>query len=313
MRTIHSIEAAGPDQDVVLTIGSFDGVHRGHQHLLRALIQRARETQRLSAALTFHPHPRAALQADPQPTYLSTPDERAAVMADLGLDLLVLLPFSHELAQTSAHDFVAMLYDWLRMRELWVGADFALGRGREGDTARLASLAEKLGFALRVVRPLYAGCEPISSTRIRALLAEGNMAETSRLLGRHYAIAGSVVHGAQRGRTLGVRTANLRIAPNRTAPPDGVYAVWGLIGGQRWPAVANLGIRPSFDAGERLIEVHLLDYAGDLYGNTLTVEFVSYLRPEMRFADPQALVAQIQVDIRRARTELAQDAPISRP
>lgn len=312
MRVIHSLEAAGPDQDVILAIGAFDGVHRGHQHLLRALISRAADTGWFSTALTFHPHPRALLQPARSTTYLSTPDERAEIMRALGLDLLVLLPFSAKLASTPARRFVRTLYNWLRMRELWVGAGFALGRGREGDTRVLAALGEEMGFALRVVSPLLENGKPVSSTRIRQLLAEGDMTETSHLLGRHYAIVGNVIRGAQRGRKLGFRTANLRIAPDRAAPPDGVYAVWGLVQGKRWPGVANVGIRPSFDAGERLIEVHLLDYASDLYGTTLRVEFVRFLRPEMRFEGPEALIAQIHQDIGIARQTLANDtmAPV---
>jgi len=304
MRVIYSIEAAGPDQDVVLTIGTFDGVHRGHQHLLNALIERAHQTRRLSAALTFHPHPRTLLRPKRPTSYLSTPDERAEIMAQLGLDLLVLLPFSRHLAETPAEPFVRLLANWLRMRELWVGADFALGSHREGDTTRLRQLAESVGFSLRVVQPLIDEQGVVSSTRIRESLVQGNMAETTRLLGRPYAIAGNVVHGAQRGRTMGFRTANLRIAPNRAAPPNGVYAVWGWVNGRRWPGVANLGIRPSFDAGERLIEVHLLGYHGDLYGTTLRVAFVRFLRPEMRFEVPSQLAEQIAQDIVAAKAAL---------
>ena len=304
MRVIHSIESAGPDQDVILTIGTFDGVHRGHQHLLNALIERSRQTRRLSAALTFHPHPRTLLQPQHPTSYLSTPDERAEIMAQLGLDLLVLLPFSQRLAHTPAAPFVRLLANWLRMRELWVGADFALGSQREGDAPRLRQLAESVGFSLRIVQPLIDQQGVVSSTRIRECLAQGDMAGATRLLGRPYAIAGNVVHGAQRGRTMGFRTANLRIAPNRAAPPNGVYAVWGWVNGQRWPGVANLGIRPSFDAGERLIEVHLLGYQGDLYGTTLRVAFVRLLRPEMRFEGPSQLADQIAQDVLAAKTHL---------
>ena len=307
MKVIHSLEAAGPESDVVLTIGTFDGVHIGHQHLLNALIARAHQTQRLSAALTFHPHPRSLLQPEQPTSYLSTPDERAQIMAQMGLDLLVLLPFSRCLAETPAESFITLLANWLRMRELWIGVGFALGSKREGDTTRLRQLAESIGFSLRVVHPLYDGGEIVSSTRIRELLAQGNMVETSRLLGRHYAIAGNVVHGAKRGRTMGFRTANLRIAPNRATPPNGVYAVWAWVEGQRWPGVANLGIRPSFDAGEHLIEVHLLGYEGDLYGTTLQVEFVHFLRPELRFESAGQLAAQIAKDVLTARALLGID------
>ena len=309
MRIVHSIDIDEPETDVILTIGTFDGVHRGHQHLLEQLVSHARRTRQLSAVLTFYPHPRTLLHPEFRPTCLSTPEERAAIMESLSLDLLVLLPFTRALADTPSDIFVRTLYDRLRMRELWVGSDFAMGRNREGTIATLQSLARQLGYVLHTVDPLYDGEQPISSTRIRALLSEARVAEAARLLGRNYAVSGAVVTGEQRGRSMGIRTANLRTPAERAMPSDGVYAVWATVDGRRLPGVANVGVRPSFGPGDRLLEVHLLDYAGNLYGKTLVIEFVRHLRSERRFEDPTALVEQIHRDIVDARTLLSAGLP----
>jgi riboflavin kinase/FMN adenylyltransferase len=308
MRIVHTLEQAQPERDTVLTIGSFDGVHRGHQHLVRQLVQRARETGRLSMALSFYPHPRAVLHPELRPAYLSTPQERAAILAALELDLLLLLPFTKELAATPAADFMGELVRRLRLRELWVGPDFSLGRGREGDVAALRALGQELGYALHVVEPLMENGEVISSTRIRHLLQEGQVEEAAKLLGRPYSVMGTVIQGAHRGRSLGFRTANLRPDPERALPADGVYVIWASTGNERHGGVANIGVRPSFGTGERLLEAHLLDYSGDLYSQDLLVEFVRFLRPERRFADTAALVEQIRRDIAQARAVLAEIA-----
>ena len=304
MRVITSLDATEVDRDVVLTIGAFDGVHRGHRHLLQQLVARARTCGRMSAALTFDPHPRAVLQPEVQPAYLNTPEERITLMESLGLDLLVLLPFTQELAKTPASEFIVTLHERLRMRELWVSRDFALGQRREGNISTLKALAPEIGYALHEVEPLHDSGGPISSTRIRALLAKGHVARASRLLGRYYAFSGTVVEGARRGRHLGFRTANLSAPRESAMPANGVYVVWGSAGGKRYPGVANVGTRPSFDGQERGVEVHLLDYDGDLYGQTLRVEFVRRLRDERRFDDVAALVDQVRRDVGEARQVL---------
>lgn len=305
MKIIYSFDVAQVASDVVLTIGTFDGVHLGHRYLLEQLVRRARDTERTSAVLTFHPHPRALLHPELRPAYLSSPEERAVLLESLGIDLLVILPFTRELAETPAEVFVYQLYERLRMRELWVGAGFALGRGRGGNIASLRALSASLGFTLHVLDPVRNGDEAISSTRIRNLLFKGQVADAAKLLGRPYSLSGTVSPGVQRGRTLGFRTANLNFDTSRATPANGVYAVWAVVDGQRYAAVANMGVRPSFGAGDRLLEVHLLDYDGDLYGKTLVVEFVQRLRPEMRFGDVNALIAQVQHDIAEARAILS--------
>lgn len=291
-----------PPQGVALTIGTFDGLHRGHQKLLGELVAHARQVGLLSAALTFHPHPRTVLQAEVAPTYLLSLEERSRMLAEMGLDLLIVLPFTRALADTPAKDFMRDLCVRLGMRELWVGQDFALGRNREGNVQALQAFASRLGYRLHIVEPASEDGKPISSTRIRYLLAEGAVDRAAELLGRLYAVEAEVLHGAQRGRQLGFRTANLRLPLEFATPANGVYAVWAIVEGEaRRGAIANIGIRPSFDAGLRLLEVHIFDYEGDLYGKRLRVEFVKRLRPERRFEAAEALIAQVRQDIEEAR------------
>lgn len=316
MQLLYGLQDLALERDSVVSIGTFDGVHRGHQHLLAQLLQRARETGRLSAVLTFYPHPRLVLHPEVRPACLSTPEERAAWLEQLGVDLLVVQPFTLDLADTPAEAFMRQLVVDLRMRELWVGAGFALGRERGGDVPSLSALGERLGYRLQVVQPLLDGGEPISSTRIRKLIQGGEVGEAGRLLGRPYTISGPVVPGRHRGRELGFRTANLRLNPECAYPADGVYAVHlqvlspdGSLGAPL-PGVANLGVRPSFGASDRLLEVHLLDYQGDLYAQDVRVEFVRRLRPELTFASTDALIAQIGRDVAQARAVLAgEDLP----
>jgi len=303
-KTLPEIVAQSLDSGVLLTIGTFDGVHRGHQSLLRQLVCRAQETRRLSAVLTFCPQPRLFLHPKMEPAYLSTVEEKAALLESLGIDLLMLLPFNRELADTPAETFVRKLHDKLHVRELWVGAGFALGHGRSGDTARLQALASQVGYVLRVIDPVRDGGQAISSTRIRDLVLRGEVKDAARLLGRRYALSGRVRLGVQRGRSLGIRTANLWLEAQKAVPANGVYAVWVLADGERHQGVANVGVRPSFGGGERLLEVHLLDYEGDLYSKSLSIEFAQRLRPEICFADAAALVRQIHRDIDDARAAL---------
>ena len=313
MKVVNSIDQIHPQSEVALTIGTFDGVHRGHQRLITRMVESAHRHHRLSAVLTFHPHPRAVIAPGaPAPPYLTTTEERAAILESLGVDLLLFLPFTLELANMPAEDFVQMLYTRLRLGELWVGPDFALGHGRQGDVPFLRALGERLGYSLHVVEPMVEDGEIISSTRIRLLLQEGRVAEAARLLGRTYIMWGHVTTGDQRGRALGFRTANLHLDPERAIPALGVYAVWACLGdgvcpqGPCYPAVANVGVHPSFGASrEPLLEVHLMDYEGDLYDRTLGIGFIERLRPEMTFPSKEALAAQIRQDIARARRLLA--------
>ena len=292
-------------RETVLTIGAFDGVHRGHQALIQAVVDRARATDRLAALLTFHPRPAAVLAPDRAPRYLTTPREKLALLEALGLDLVVLLRFDRQMAATPARDFLQSVSHHLKVRELWVGADFSLGRNREGDVDALRDLGRDLGFELQVVEPVTGSGETISSSRIRALLGQGNVEEAGRLLGRYPSLSGAVVAGARRGRGLGFPTANLEIQSDRAVPANGVYAVWVQLGAERYAGVANVGVRPSFDNGQRTVEIHIFDFAQEIYGCDLVVEFVARLRAERKFEDIGQLAAQIARDSATARRILA--------
>lgn len=301
MEVIDDLARADLRQDTVLTIGAFDGLHRGHQALIEAVVERAQATDRLAAVLTFHPHPAVVLAPDRAPRSLTTPGDKVALLEGMGVDLVVLLPFDQQVAATPARDFVEMISRHLRPRELWVGSDFALGRDREGNVPRLRELGRELGYKVHVVEPVVDDSESISSSRIRGLLHEGRVAEAAQLLGRYPSLSGEVVVGAQRGRSLGFPTANLEIRPERAVPANGVYAVFASLGKERHPAVANVGVRPSFDNGQRTVEIHILDFNRDIYGCDLVVEFVARLRDERRFEDIDDLVNQIDRDSQSAR------------
>jgi riboflavin kinase / FMN adenylyltransferase len=304
MLVIDDLSKLNLRQETVLTIGAFDGVHRGHQALIARVVSRARASNRLAGLLTFHPHPAVVLAPERAPRYLTTPGEKVALLEGLGIDLVVLLPFDEELAATSARGFMERISARLRVSELWVGADFALGRDREGDVPRLRVLGDELGYAVYVFEPVFDDGAPISSSRIRALLREGDVEQATQLLGRYPRVAGQVVAGAARGRSLGIPTANLEVRPERAVPANGVYAVYAVLGRQRYPAVANVGVRPSFDNGERTVETHILDFDKDIYNCDLVVEFVARLRDERRFNDIDELIEQIGKDIEMARSLL---------
>ena len=290
------------NSDTIITVGAFDGVHRGHQHLIQRMVEEARQTNRLAGLITFYPHPDAVLSPYNPTRYLSTPGEKAAILEKLGLDILAILPFDKEMAQTPARDFIGRVRQHLHMTELWVGADFALGRAREGDVEALQALGQELGFAVRVIEPLTWQGQIISSTRIRSLILKGKVRQAAQLLGRYPSLAGEVVRGSQRGHCLGFPTANLEVRKERVVPADGIYAVYASLGKEQYQGVANIGVRPSFEiGGDRIVEVHILDFNENIYGCDLVVEFVERLREERRFADIEELRAQIERDIAQAR------------
>lgn len=312
MEVLDDLAGAALRQETILTIGIFDGVHRGHQELIRQVVERARETDCLSGLLTFHPHPAAVLNPKRVPPMLTTPGEKVALFAKLNVDLVVLLPFTRELAETSARSLVEELVHRLRLRELWVGSDFALGHRREGDVPQLRTMGQELGFEVHEIAPVLSGgseMTTVSSSRIRAFLLAGEVEEAAKLLGRYPSLCGEVVVGAQRGRELGFPTANLEVRPERAVPANGVYAVYASLGTERHTGVANVGIRPSFDNGHRVVETHILDFDRDIYGCDLVVEFVARLRDERRFDDINDLVDQIQLDCEQARLTLARMSP----
>lgn len=284
-----------------VTIGSFDGVHRGHQTLIRQLVEQA-EREGLSAGLiTFHPHPSAILTPHAPIPYLTTLEEKLALLKPLGLDWVAVLSFTSRLAHTPAREFVRLLLERFNLRIVWVGEDFALGYRRKGDVPALREMGREMGFRVHAVPFVTNGEAKISSTRIRALLLDGQVRGAARLLGRLYALSGEVVHGARRGRCIGFPTANIEVPHGRVVPANGVYATYALLGGERYLSVTNIGVRPSFDHGARSIEAHLLDFERDIYGQRLKIEFVARLRDERRFADVGELIAQIGRDVEMAR------------
>jgi riboflavin kinase/FMN adenylyltransferase len=282
-----------------LTIGSFDGIHLGHQALLNELITGAHGEGNLAVVLTFHPHPAVVLNKRKDSSYLSSPEAKVGLLAGLGVDVVITHPFNRHVAQISAHDFIQKLVQNLNMRRLCVGHDFALGRGREGDLPALISLGSELGYTIDVVEPVDLDGQVVSSSRVRQALVEGEVELAHRLLGRPYKLIGEVVHGDSRGRSLGFPTANLEVWAERTLPKPGVYACWAIIEGKEYPAVTNVGFRPTFDNQplSARVEAYLLDFEGDLYRRTMRLSFIHRLRDEVRFNDVQALIDQMHRDV----------------
>lgn len=305
MRHLHNLADARLHTESVVTIGVFDGVHRGHQALASELVQRAHQTGRKAVVVTFFPHPDKVLDVTEEHYYLMPPDERAKLLLDLGVDLVITHPFDEATRQLRAADFVTLLLSHLRMRELRVGAEFALGFQREGDIAFLRAQGQQRGFHVATVAPVTAHGERIRSADLRELVRAGDMRGTAALLGRNYSLAGEVVMGAQRGRTIGFPTANLAVWREQIVPARGVYAAWALANGERYMAATNIGVRPTF-AGESLsVEAHLLDFRGDLYGARVTLAFVERLRMEQKFGGLAELAAQIRADVVAVRARLS--------
>lgn len=284
-----------------LTIGNFDGVHLGHQALIHALIADAGAAGRLAGVLTFHPHPAAVLRPNPDHRYLTTIDQRLAVFEQLELDFAIVYPFSRATAATPARQFMAQLHAALHLASLWVGPDFALGRDRAGNVESLRAFGATDGYAVYTIDPQVLGEGEVRSGRIRGDLLAGDVESAAWQLGRLYQVDGEVVDGAHRGRTIGFPTANLDVPAERLLPGNGVYATWATVDGRHHASVTNIGVRPSFDNGQRTVETHLLDFQDDLYGQHLILEFVARLRPEMRFPGIDALREQIALDAAAAR------------
>ena len=290
----------------VVTIGNFDGVHLGHRVILERVRQRARELGGQAVAVTFNPHPVKVLRPEVNLPLLTTQDQKLKLLSDAGLDAVVVLPFTREFAALPAREFVRRYFgERLRAREVVVGHDYCFGRGREGNIELLREMGTILGFTVQVVWAVEVQGAVVSSSLIRAMLRLGKVTEAGRLLGRSYGVAGRVVQGKGRGaKLLGVPTANI-VTPNELLPASGIYAVWVRRGEVILPGVANIGTCPTFNNTELSLEVHLLEFSGDLYGEPLEVQFVARLREEQRFPSIEALAAQIHADIVAARQALA--------
>ena len=289
--------------DAWLTIGTFDGVHIGHQEIIRGLAVGARAQGVPVVVLTFHPHPAAVVRQLGGPHLLTMPDERADYLSDVGADVVITQPFDHQIAGTDAEEFLILLQKHLGFHHLWVGYDFALGHKRGGDIHRLQELGQKLGFQLKVIPAVHINGQIVSSSRIRGMLREGLVSQAAQALGRWYKISGEVVVGDRRGHTLGFPTANLSLPAEKFIPQSGVYACLAHWNGMQRPAAVNIGLRPTFDGSSATtqIEAHILDFEGDLYGHQLSLYFVDRLRDEKGFPSTQALIEQIQQDIDQTR------------
>ena len=287
----------------VVTVGTFDGVHRGHRAVLTEIARRAKSQGLSSLLVTFEPHPLEVVNPAAAPRLLTLPAEKRELLARTEVDRVVELPFTKELSQLPPEAFVRdILRARFEMRELVLGFDHGFGRGRTGDVALLRELGASDGFGVDVVNPVMDGGQPISSTLIRTGLAHGHLDQVAGWLGRRYAILGEVVKGAGRGRTIGVPTANLATPdPRKLLPPDGVYAVRVTWRGGTFGGMMNQGSRPTFGLEARVLEVHLFDFSGDLYGQPVTVEWVRRLRDVQAFPGRDALVAQLERDRIAAR------------
>lgn len=292
-----------------VTIGSFDGVHRGHQEILSGLTVGAHAVGAPAVLLTFHPHPKVVLRDLKDPFYLTTPEERAALAAELGIDLVITYPFDRQTAAMSAHNFMALLKKHLALEQLWVGYDFALGHQREGDVNMLRVLGETLNYRVHVTPPVKVDGQVVSSSHIRRLLLEGQVEQASKMLGRPYRLDGPVIRGDGRGRMIGIPTANLAIPVEKICPAVGVYACRAVVEGKVFAAATNIGVRPTFDGKDRTthVEAHLLDVDEDLYGREIQLHFIARLRGEIRFPSIEALVSQIRQDIQQTRALFSKD------
>ena len=298
-----------------VTIGTFDGVHLGHQELVRRTAELARVAELRALAVTFEPPPHLVLRPETFPGRLCTPAERDAALLAAGADGVVVVPFTRETAALSPEAFVGRLVQRAGLRLLVVGEDFALGRGRSGDVARLREIGaeEGMAFAVEAIGRIALGPEPLSSTAIRAAVREGDVATARRLLGRPFRVSGEVIHGKKLGRTIGFPTANV-VPPADLVPlADGIYASWAWLPGDTSPrpAITYVGKRPTVNPGARLVETHLLDFDGDLYGQELVVDLLERLRPDAEFPSLEELIAQMRADEAAARAVLAREGAVA--
>lgn len=286
----------------MLALGNFDGLHRGHQKIIERVRRGAAERGGVGVVLTFDPHPPRVVRPDKAPPLLMTMPQKLAAIERAGAHGVAVVRFTPELSRFTPEQFVrAVLVDWLRVAEVWVGADFLFGHERAGTFSVLRTLGSHYGFRVEKIDPVRYKEFVVSSTRIRRLVGEGRVDEAGALLGHHYTIDGVVVAGARRGRELGFPTANLS-TDNELVPPRGVYATTAELDGTCWPAITNIGVRPTVEAaGAVTIETHVLGFDADVYGARLSLSFIQRLRDERRFADVDALREQIAADVRRAQ------------
>ncbi len=301
MRHYHSLEEVSTE-NAWLTIGVFDGVHRGHREIIRRLTSGARSAGSPAVLLTFNPHPASVLSAQ-EIKCLTTSDERAEAAGSLGVNIVITQPFTRELASSTAMEYMTRIKRALGLKHLLVGYDFALGRGREGSPNRLSEIGGELGYEVEVMQAVSDESGVISSTEIRKLVSTGNVGDAAQLLGYHYYLSGEVIRGAGRGRTINFPTANIDYPNSKVIPSNGIYACWAHLGNERFMAATNIGFNPTFtpDRQTPSLEAYLLDFDRDIYGQRLKLEFVSRIRNELKFNSVEALIWKIQEDVDKTR------------
>jgi len=304
MRHYRSLEEANL-QNSWLTVGVFDGVHRGHQQILKKLTAGAHEKGVPAVVLTFDPHP-AKLFGRSEIRLLTLPDERAELLGSLGVDVVITHTFDQELANTTASDFMRQLKRQLGINHLVLGYDSTLGKNREANAARLAEIGTEFGYTVEVISALSDESGVISSTEIRKLVETGNVTGAAYLMGHPYTLHGPVVHGDARGRTINVPTANIGYSHDKMIPANGIYACWGYLHGEKYRAAINIGINPTFTPDKQIpnVEAHLLDFRREIYAEDLKLEFVARLRNELRFDSVDTLLEQIWKDIEATKSIL---------
>jgi riboflavin kinase/FMN adenylyltransferase len=300
--TAAQLRSGAPGIPSALTIGVLDGVHMGHRALLQRVREEAVKRGLAPGVVTLHPHPITVLRPEVQPSYLTSLERRIELMLAEGMDWVVPLTFTSDVAEIEAQDLARAFHELLAMRVMVLGPDASFGRGAPRDAyEQMAALGAEIGFEVVRVEPLMHDHERYSSTAVRKALAEGDMRRVTALLGRHYSLSGPVVKGFERGRTIGFPTANISIAADRAMPALGVYATNALVLGDRYKGATNIGRRPTFDEGHISIETNVLDFEGDLYGQRMEIEFVERIRAEVKFNGIDELAAQIGRDVESAR------------
>ena len=304
MQVEEELGKQSAEKDMLLTIGVFDGVHLGHRYLISQLTELAQKQGLLSGVVTFRQHPQEVLFPQTRLPFLTDLAQRTTLLKNEGVEAIIALSFTRELAQLSPRQFLGLLEKYLRMRGLVIGPDFALGQSREGNTDTLRRLGQEMGFSVTVVPPIIVDGEVVSSTAIRKALALGDMKRVQNLVGRPFSLHGRVIPGAGRGIELGFPTANLDINAEQGLPAEGVYISRVHIDDQAYSSMTNIGQRPTFGGSQRVVEVYLLDYHGDLYGQGLTIDIIERLRGEIKFDTPEELKKQIAEDVKQGRAIL---------
>ena len=311
MQVYRGIEAVQRKlKNPAITIGNFDGVHKGHQALFQRVKQWAEELKGESAVVTFHPHPLEVLFPEKTPSFITSHQQKLDLIASCGIDATIVIPFDHELSQMSAREFVEIvLVDKIGAKAIVVGHDYRFGHGREGDIAFLKQLGEQYGFKVETVTGIKVNSTVVSSTTIRQMIASGKIKEANKLLGRCFEVSGTVIPGRKRGVGLGFPTANIRM-PAIMSPRTGVYVVEAEVDGKTYGGAANLGYNPTFGDTDLSLEAHLFDFDQDIYGKLITIRFIDRLRDELRFSGPDELAAQIGKDVAAAKKILAGQASL---